>query len=292
MPSPPFRKVFQPPSSSVYGNEPTDRPVNEPQAKPSLETLLQQGDVWRGHSQRFVTKDTVDSTYPQLNKRLLNKGWPSSSLIELCQASPGCGDWLLFGPAVMRLLRENTLYHAALLNPPALPFAEGLLQAGVPLNQLLIVRPKSKADFIACFTELARSSSCCSILAWQPKSFLTYTELRKCQLATNTGKGLYVLMRPAQAKQSSSPAGLRLYSEFEGQQLLAGIIKQRGQLQNQLHQAIAIELPQQWLEQQPHRNPVNNSTPREYRFYTNGQAKQTIAIKKNGGLDNYRGKRG
>jgi len=292
MQPPPSRKVFQRPSSPLCGNELTGQTVSEPQAKPSLEALLQKGDVWRGHSQRFVASATVDSGHPQLNNRLLNKGWPRSSLIELCQASPGCGDWLLFGPAVVRLLLENPQHHAALLNPPARPFAEGLLQAGIPLNQLLVVQSNNKADFIACFTELARSSSCCFIMSWQPKSFLTYTELRKCQLATNSGKGLYIFIRPAQASQTSSPAGLKLYSAFAGQQLLVQIIKQRGQLQNQLHQTIPIALPKQWLAQPPHRNLINNSELTEYRFHTDGQAKQASAIKINTGVHSYRGKRG
>jgi len=219
---------------------------------PALEQLLQRGDIWRGHSQRFTAHPGVDTGYEALNQRLLNSGWPTGSLIEICRASAGCGDWLLFLP-ILKTQLAQTGKLAVLLNPPALPFAQGLLQAKLALQQLIVVCAASKADFITSFVELARSPCCAVLLAWQPKQALSYTELRKCQLACSDGAGIYTLFRPLQAQQQSSPAALRVLASLNEQTLQLNLLKQRGQLQNRADQALQLHLPEHWKAQAPHR---------------------------------------
>ncbi|SMF05116.1 hypothetical protein SAMN02745866_00400 [Alteromonadaceae bacterium Bs31] len=219
---------------------------------PGLDQLLQRDDIWRGHSQRFSNRESVDTGFPLLNQYLLNTGWPCNSLIELCQASAGSGDWLLFSPAMKTLLTEHR-GHAVLLNPPSLPFAQGLMQAGIPLQQLLVVHTTNKADFVVSFVELARASCCSLLLAWQPKQALTYTELRKCQLACSDNNGLYCIFRPLQVQQQSSPAALRLKVALSQNALDVFILKQQGQLRSQAETPIQLALPQQWQALQAHR---------------------------------------
>jgi len=226
-----------------------------PTNPPSLEQLLRRGDVWRGQSQQFVPQAALDTGYAELNEHLLNHGWPLASLVEIDQPGGsraigdniGCGEWLLLAPA-LRQLKEG---YIVLLNPPAMPFAQGLIQAGMDLDRLLIVETEKKADFLASFTELARASICVALMAWQPKQNLTYTELRKCQLACNDGQGLYMLFRPLTAQQQSSPAALRLRTKLNFQALEIQITKQKGSL-NKEHQAIHLPVPETWLPQAPH----------------------------------------
>ncbi|TVZ39884.1 hypothetical protein P886_4299 [Alteromonadaceae bacterium 2753L.S.0a.02] len=223
-----------------------------------LEQLLQRGDVWRGQSQRFLAKAAVDSGHEALNELLLNKGWPVSSLIEICQPAAGHGDWLLLAPAIKHQLQQHPYSHIVLLNPPAMPFAQGLLFAGISLEQLLVVQIANKNDFIASFVELARASSCCLLMAWQPKHTLSYTELRKCQLATADGGGLYVLFRHLQARQQNSPAALRLLLALDSECLKVQIVKQRGQLQP-MTSSIQLALPPHLLSQLPHRQLASDA---------------------------------
>ncbi len=218
-----------------------------------LDQLLQRGDIWRGRAQQvFVKHESIDTGHEALNQHLLNQGWPRGSLIEFCQASAGCGDWLLLTPALKSLLAAHSGY-AILLNPPSLPFAQGLIQAGIPLQQLLVIHITNKADFIVSFVELARASSCRLLMAWQPKQTLSYSELRKCQLACSTGNGLYCIFRSLQAQQQSSPAALRLKVDLNQHSLNITILKQRGQLASQAETPIELALPQQWQALQAHR---------------------------------------
>lgn len=223
----------------------------------ALEHLLRRGDVWRGHSQHFAPRLTLDSGHEALNAALLNKGWPLGSLIEVCQQEPGQSEWLLLKPALLK----TTDGYVVLLNPPATPFAQSLLQAGIDLERVLVVQTQNKADFLASFSELARTQACDALLAWQPKQALSYTELRKCLLAAADGQGLYLLFRPLSARQQSSPAALRLAVDIQTTELQVAIFKQKGLLPKQQTQAIKLTLPTSWQGFLPHALLDQVSTP-------------------------------
>jgi len=139
-----------------------------------------------------------------------------------------------------------------LLNPPAIPFAQGLLQAGVDLERLLVVNAAAKADFVAAWGELARAASCERLLAWEPNRGLSYTELRKCHLASAEGRGLYWLFRPLARLAQSSPAQLRLRLLQGAQSLSLELLKQKGGHQSCLFRPIELPLPQDWQGFLPH----------------------------------------
>lgn len=225
--------------------------IDPPSISPSpvtLEQLLHREDIWRGQSRRLATPVALDTGYAALNQGLLAKGWPLSSLIEVCQQNLSHSEWLLLTPALV----QTPGGYIVLLNPPAMPFAQALIQAGLDLERVLIVQVHNKADFLASFLELTRAAACDAVLAWQPKHALSYTELRKCLLATAEGAGLYVLFRPASAQQQSSPAVLRLLTELKAAELQITVLKEKGALQ-QRQQAITLALPEIWRGLLPHR---------------------------------------
>lgn len=207
------------------------------------------GDIWRGQSQGFSPKVAVDTGYSALNAGLLANGWPLRSLIEVCQQNLSNSEWLLMMPA---LLKTNGGY-IVLLNPPAIPFCQALIQAGLDLERVLIVQVTTKADFLASFFELTRAEACDAVLAWQPKQALNYTELRKCLLATADGAGLYVMFRPASSQQQSSPAVLRILTQLTATDLHITILKEKGALQNQHSRPISLSVPTIWQGLLPHR---------------------------------------
>jgi protein ImuA len=216
---------------------------------PSLEQLLCRGDIWRGQSHQAQPQLVVDSGFAQLNARLTGNGWPVAGLIEICQRPAAHGEWQLLMPALLNP-RGGML---VLLNPPAEPFAQALLKAGIDLERLLIIATKNKADFLASFIELARSDICDAVMAWQPPQTLSYTELRKCALASAEGQGVYVLFRPEAARNQSSPAVLRLHLAWQAEQLSVSIFKQKGELLAD-NAPINLPLPAAWKGLQPHRH--------------------------------------
>jgi protein ImuA len=211
-----------------------------------LEQLLCRRDIWRGHSHRAQLPETRDTGYDQLNARLLGGGWPLGSLTEVCQQGFVQSEWFLLTQALV-----DTPGLVVLLNPPFVPFAQALIKTGVDLDRVLVVESSNKADFLFSFIELTRATSCEALLAWQPPQSLSYTELRKCQLAATEGQGLYVLFRPAAAAEQSSPANLRLSITLQAQDLQVRIFKQKGEL-GAAAQPVFLPLPQNWQGFAPH----------------------------------------
>lgn len=221
-------------------------PPADPSSSDNLAQLLRRQDVWRGHAQRLVPQLALATGFDALDSALLNRGWPLGSLIEVCQEGHNQGDWCLLSRAL-----TATKGLIILLNPPELPFAQGLIQLGIDLERVLIVQTPQRADFLNSFVELSRSNACDAVLAWQPKQALTYTDLRKCLLASAEAKGLFVLFRPASAQQQSSPACLRLVLDMQAAELRVTIFKQKGMLQ-QRDQLIPLAVPDAWQAQLPH----------------------------------------
>jgi protein ImuA len=226
-----------------------DSPTNPP-ATVSLSDLLQRDDMWMGHSQRFATREAVPTGYGGLDARLLNKGWPLGSLVEVCQKGMQ-GEWQLFTPALLQLPGLIVL-----VNPPAAPFAQAFIQAGIDLDKLIVVEAKERNHFVSSLVEIARASVG-SLLAWQPNA-LTYTEMRKCSLAALDGSGLSIMFRHAAAQQQSSPAGLRLFAHQVPTGLEITIFKQKGHLQRQQVQPLVLPMPANWAVMAPH-NHLNHT---------------------------------
>lgn len=201
----------------------------------NLEQLLNRSDIWRGGSYRPTPQIMLDTGFVELNGALLNGGWPRSTLIEISQKGLQQLEWLLFLPSLKVI--EG---YIVLLNPPGEPFCQAFIQAGIDLERIIVVRAANKADFLASFTELARTQACEALFAWQQHQYLNYTELRKCLLASNESSGLCILFRPENAQQQSSPASLRLHVQLAKTQFQLGIFKQKGVLQ---HSSALINLP-------------------------------------------------
>lgn len=223
-----------------------------------LEQLLTREDIWRGQAGLRLDKQSLATGFGELDNQLRHGGWPLNGLIEICQSQDAHAEWLLMTHALV----SQTGY-IVLLNPPATPFATALIQAGINLDQVLVVQSRNRSDFLSSFTELTQSAVCNALLAWEPgPKLLTYTDLRKCLLASKEGHGLYVLLRSSKAQRQSSPASLRLTLNLDPQHLRVQIFKQQGALQE--HASIALPLPGTWAPVPAHHefDQIGLPTPR------------------------------
>lgn len=207
-----------------------------------LQQLLCRPDVWRGSSHRSVLQPTLSTGHAALDQVLQNEGWPKHSLIEVCQDRCHL-EWQLLGP----VLRGEGAQYIVLVNPPARPFAPALRQLGVDLDRLVVVEAPEKSDFLRSFIELSRASAVSLVVGWQPKQNLSYTELRKFQLACIDGSGMYCLFRPAAVLDQSSPASLRVRVAIQEADLKVTVVKQRGTLKGKVEPTATIPLPRAWL---------------------------------------------
>lgn len=202
--------------------------------------LCRRNDVWRGLAQAHCISPSIPTGHERLDAVLLNAGWPKHSLIEICQGR-GHAEWQLLNP----LLTQTTTGHIALINPPTRPFPPALIQMGIDLDRLIIVEASQKADWMMAVLQLARTEAFTVVIGWQPKQGLSYTELRKCQLASIESQGLLFLFRPDSVLQQSSPAALRMSVAVEAEHLGVTVVKQRGLLASGVAK-VQLSLPRFW----------------------------------------------
>lgn len=205
----------------------------EPSASssPSLTQLLQRPDLWQGaRTRRSQHNACIATGHAALDERLLGGGWPRSGLIELLMPRIGVGEFELLRPALQHLSQKPGLQ--LWVDPPLTPYPPALLQAGLRLEQLVIVRPRSAAEWLWCCEQALRSGACSALLAWPGKHQLRYAELRKLQVAAADSRGVTILLRvlggPLREQRQGVPSVLRLGLEADPSGLAVTVLKQRG----------------------------------------------------------------
>lgn len=193
----------------------------------SLQNLLQRPDIWRLHdrSRALSAGAGLPTGFAALDATLHGGGWPRAALTELLTGQCGIGELQLLLPALAELSRQQLLQ--VWINPPFIPYAPTLVQSGIALSSVLIVRTEAKQQLWACEQAL-RNAACGAVLYWRGTA-LRYTELRKLQVAASAQQCLTFLMRPPLCAAQTSPAVLRLQlNAGAGNQLAVQILKQRG----------------------------------------------------------------
>jgi len=110
--------------------------------------------------------------------------------------------------------------------PPHEVHAPALLQAGLPLARLLLVRVPGNRERLWAAEQALSSSSCGAVLVWLAE--VDDRALRRLKLAAAEGRGLGILLRPWSVRATASPAPLRLLLEPTVHGLAVEILKRRG----------------------------------------------------------------
>lgn len=192
----------------------------------SLQQLLQRPDIWRPGSRPSAIRDGAPSGFPALDRLLYGDGWPRGALTELLTAHPGSGELRLLLPLLAELGRRRSWQ--LWIDPPFIPYAPALLQAGIDLEYLVIVRPGDRRQLLWVCAQALGSSGCGAVLCWPGTRPLRYAELRKLQVAAGSGHGCGFLLRDARAAAQASPSALRLQLEASAAGLSIQVLKQRG----------------------------------------------------------------
>jgi protein ImuA len=208
----------------------------------ALEQVLNRRDTWRGSfpgqglcaNGDYGSAGGLPTGYSTLDTVLQQNGWPRDSTIELLSDGCGLGSMGLFLPAMEHLSEQGRWQ--VFIAPPYIPYAPLLEARGIDTQQILLVHPKNKQDLLWATEQALRSTTCSAVFSWLGAQEYRYSELRKLQLAANSGDSLSVLFRPTDAGQNHAPSGLRLQMRAYRK---VHILKQRGG-----NQGIDVDLPQ------------------------------------------------
>lgn len=206
-----------PPAEPPTPQEPASEPL-------SLEQVLRASPhIWRGRDHRHAGDAVLASGFPVLDLAF-GGGWPRHALTEIRVPHWGIGELRLLLPALRSIQQDGQ--PLAWIEPPHLPYAPALADAGIDLHRLLLLRNlNGDADVWWAMEKLLRSTVCGLVLAW-PHRPGTVAVLRRLQLAAAEGRALGMLMGPQLA--GNSPATLQLSLEAGAAGLGVRVLKRRG----------------------------------------------------------------
>jgi len=197
----------------------------------SLDKLLENPRVWRGHSQAHASPG-LSSGYEALDRHLPGGGWPRNSLTEILVEHYGVGELRLLMPALASLSSDdNSLDYnepgwIAWVAPPFQPYPPALQQWGIDLSRMLIVRPKNDSEMLWSAEQALSSGTCAAVLLWP--DVLDDQAGRRLQLAAEKGNSWAIAFRPPSARREPSAAALRLELLANGEGTRVSILKSRG----------------------------------------------------------------
>lgn len=217
----------------------------------ALEKLLANPRIWRcRNEERARSLDSggtsVSTGHAVLDRHLPGGGWPRQALTEILIERHGRGELRLLMPALSLLSRTGDGEEGwiAWIAPPLQPYPPALVQWGVDVSRVLVVRPRKPADVLWAAEQALASGNCAAVLLWPeaigakaraPGSRLARTgrrtatfPSRRLQLAAERGGALSFAFRPASARAEISAAALRLLLVRGEQGLDAVILKSRG----------------------------------------------------------------
>ena len=197
----------------------------------SLDTLLENPRVWRGHSQAHAPTG-LSSGYEALDRHLPGGGWPQNSLTEILVEHYGIGELRLLMPALAALSTEDHSADGsepgwiAWVSPPFQPYPPALQQWGIDLSRVLIVRPRDDSEMLWSAEQALSSGTCAAVLLWSDK--LDDQAGRRLQLAAEKGNSWAIAFRPPAARRQPSAAALRIELLASGEGTRVSILKSRG----------------------------------------------------------------
>jgi hypothetical protein len=197
----------------------------------------------------------IPTGFAGLDAAIPGGGWPVGALTEVLCDTCGAGEVSLLLPALRWLTRAADWRGRGLLlvDPPHLPYAPALAEAGIDLDLLAVVRPKAEEDALWAAEQALRSGAAGAVLLWArpvrgTDSAQRYQRLRRLQLAAAAGGGIGIVFSATSAATLSTPAALRLSLSMtrEGQ-LAVTLVKRRGLAQPKTLTLSARRLPMPYL---------------------------------------------
>lgn len=189
--------------------------------------------VRRGHGPLLQAQPVEPTGFAPLDRLLPGGGWPVGALAELYPVAAGIGEFALLLPAMARLTQQGR--RVALIAPPYIPYSQALAWHGVKLERLVLLQPERPADVLWAMEQTLASKTLALAVAWPQRAVAR--DLRRLQIAAETGSACAVLYRPLHEASQPSPAALRLRLAPNAYGLSVDLFKSRG------GQPAAVSLP-------------------------------------------------
>ena len=205
-----------------------------PRDESALAEVLRHPGIWRRGSATRPKVDVEPTGNAELDARLPGGGWPRGALSEILIENDGIGECSLVLPALAALTQARK--RVVFVAPPYIPYPPALAAAGIDLAQVVHIEAGA-ADTHWTAEQCLRAGCCGAVLNWLPTA--DYRQLRRLQLAAESGSAVGIVFRPLRAAKETSPAALRLQVTLSESGPRIDILKCRGRV-GETAQAIAL----------------------------------------------------
>jgi len=187
-----------------------------------LDFLAKKNLIWRG-KQNTPASHLEQSGYQSLDEHLKG-GFPQRGVISI-NSPTGIGELRLLIPGMLEKKRLTVF-----INPPGHLNAEFLHHQGFDLNLVLLISTHKKNEALWSAEQCLKSGACSAVVLWQ--NFQEVHQVKRLQLACNTGNCVQFLLRTTQTHQQqnlfSLPVSLNINLRPHWQGLETTITKQKG----------------------------------------------------------------
>jgi len=206
------------------------KPARTPREEAALAEVLRHPGIWRRGTAARATVDAQPTGLVDLDARLPGGGWPRGALSEILIEHDGIGECSLLLPALAAL--TETKQRVVFVAPPYIPYPPALAAAGIDLSYVVHI-DASAADTHWTAEQCLRAGCCGAVLSWMPRT--DYRQLRRLQLAAETGAAIGFVFRPLAAAKETSPAALRVQVSMAHGLPKIDILKCRGNVSETTH---------------------------------------------------------
>ena len=177
---------------------------------PAQHATALQALVWRYGKALPATGCGLPTGFAELDRALPQHGWVGAGLNELLGNEQGIGEFSLLLPALRATCGEGR--GVLLANPPFLPYAPALAQAGIMFAHLIVIRNARSDQLYWAAEQALRSKACGAVVLWSDEAARPLPDLllRRLQVAAANGGCAGFLFRPRRAAEHASPAALRI----------------------------------------------------------------------------------
>ncbi|NMP15423.1 translesion DNA synthesis-associated protein ImuA [Thalassotalea sp. Y01] len=160
--------------------------------------------VWHGNDEHHDNQGFSASGYEPLDSKL-GGGFPKSGVIELL-TQPGIGELRLLMPLMANADAQQLL---VFINPPGLINSPSLQYANVDESRLLCLYPEQAHQALWAAEQCLQSGCCSDVLLWFDEPLQVH-QVKRLQLAAQTGDCRQFLLRQQKADDIALPVDLSL----------------------------------------------------------------------------------